>query len=193
MGLFARDITCPHCNDPGARKALFGGVRCPNRACPFFDVGLMNEREAARLSPRGEGAAAAPAGSVRRYRNPRTGARIERGAAHTGAFEPGPFRIEVRYENFRGEPRTFIGDRRTLLRRGNHLSLQVMPTGIRIALSRDRIQNLAEVESVESAMGPQPTGQERRVLLYHAKRGTTSELCERLRQKYPEWSAPPGP
>jgi len=73
----------------------------------------------------------------------------------------------------------------------------VMPIGTRIALDRERIGNLAEVESTlehaerERALGRSPTAAERRVLLYHARRGTTSALYERLRQQYPDWS-PPG-
>ena len=42
---------------------------------------------------------------------------------------------------------------------------------------------------VEEALGRCPTPQERRVLEYHAKRGTTSPRCEELRRKYPDWSA----
>ncbi len=185
LDLFARDAACPRCGNPEARKSLFGGVRCPNRACEFFDAALMNEREA-RRAYRTE--RAAEADDTRRSRDSRTGWAIQKPLAAVGKFDPGAYRIEVQYENFRGEAKTFVGDRRTLVRRGKHLSLQVMPTGIRIALDQARIGNLAEVES---AVGPQPTGRERRVLLYHAARGTTSALCERLRQKYPDW-APPG-
>ena len=73
----------------------------------------------------------------------------------------------------------------------------MVPTGTRIALDRERIGNLAEIESTlelaerERALGRSPTAAERRVLLYHARRGTTSALYERLRQQYPDWS-PPG-
>jgi len=184
LDLFARDATCPRCGNREARKSLFGGVRCPNRACELFDAALMNEREAGRAY-RAE--PAAEADGLQRYRDPRTGRSIEKVRAGAGAFDPGEYCIEVYYENFRGEAKTFVGDRRTLVRRGNHLSLQVMPTGTRIALDRARIGNLAELESF---LGRQPTKRERRVLLYHTARGTTSELCERLRRQYPDWSPP---
>jgi len=182
LDLFARDVACPRCGNPEARKSFFGGVRCPNRGCELFDAALMNEREA-RRAYRPE--PAAQADGMQRYRDPRTG---RKRVAVVGEFDPGAYRIEIRYENFRGEAKTFVGDRRTLVRRGKHLSLRVMPTGTRIALDRARIGNVAEVES---AVGREPTGRECRVLLYHAARGTTSELCERLRQKYPDW-VPPG-
>ena len=56
--------------------------------------------------------------------------------------------VEIRYKNWKGETKTFVGDRRTMRRRGRHLSLRVAPEGIRIALALDRIQNLPEVEAV---------------------------------------------
>ena len=100
-------------------------------------------------------------------------------------FAAGVHRIAVRYRNHRDEHKTFGGDRRTLRRRGRHISLNVEPTGRRIALAANRIQNLDEVES---ALGRLPTPREAQVLAYHARRGTTSERYEALRQKYPDWS-----
>ena len=67
--------------------------------------------------------------------------------AARGSAPPPPARmIEIQYENFRGENKVFEGNANTLRTRGNHLSLEVAPTGRRIALNRDRIGNLSEVE-----------------------------------------------
>ena len=55
--------------------------------------------------------------------------------------------VEIRYKNWKGETKTFVGARRTMRRRGRHLSLRVAPNGVRIALALDRIQNLPEAEA----------------------------------------------
>ena len=194
MGLFARDVDCPRCGQAGARQGLFGAVKCPNRACHNFNAALMHEREEAYRAAEREREearraeqmeAGVAAGTVRRYRNPRTGERVYK-ELPASDFDAGQYRIEVSYQNFRGEQKTFHGDWRTLRCRGKHISLQVEPTGTRIALATDRIQNIADVED---ALERCPAPQDRRVLAYHAKRGTTSDRCEQLREKYPDWSA----
>lgn len=160
---------CPECGDPRARRTLLGGVRCPNAACRFFDERLQAQLEEAAAT----------------YRNPRTGERIPRPPARTD-FAPGPFAIQVRYTNFRGEERTFTGDKRSLRRKGNHLSLRVAPSGRRIALSRERIGNLAEIDELAAQV---PSPREQWILAFHRKRGSTSPLCDQLRAQYPEWEA----
>jgi hypothetical protein len=142
------------------------------------------EREKARVAEERE--AAVVSGKAQRYRNPRTGEPVYKELS-SDSFDPGEYRIEVRYRNFRGEQKMFIGDWRTLRRRGKHVSLQVEPTGTRIALAIDRIQNVADIED---ALQRCPTPQERRVMAYHAKRGTSSDRSEQLRRKYPDWSVP---
>jgi len=77
---------------------------------------------------------------------------------------------------------------KSLKRKRKHSVAQVTPTGRAIALSRDRIQNLGEVEralSDKEARHPQPTPRERQVLGYHKKYKTTSPLYEKIRAKYP--------
>lgn len=54
--------------------------------------------------------------------------------------------IEIQYENWQEEQKVFKGDANTLRKVNNHLSLCVHPMGRRIALNRDRIGNLSEVE-----------------------------------------------
>ena len=79
------------------------------------------------------------------------GVEVSRGASieYVEPFDTeGEHRVEIRYKNWKGEEKTFVGDRRTMRRRGRHLTLRVAPEGIRITLALDRIQNLPEVGTV---------------------------------------------
>ena len=99
--------------------------------------------------------------------------------------------LEIRYKNFRGEEKTFRADQDSLIRRRNHIVARVAPTGERISLSRDRIQNLSDVEAalphVEEKRPDGPTSLERRVLAFHKRRGSSSPLYEEIRRKYPNY------
>ena len=99
--------------------------------------------------------------------------------------------LAIRYRNFKGEEKTFTADIESMRRKHNHITASVAPTGERISLSRDRIQNLNEVEQalpeLAEPAGPRPTGRERQVLNYHKRRGTSSPLYEKIRAKYPNW------
>ncbi len=165
MGIFDflfGKISCPVCGTKGARTAGIQ-VRCPNPLCQNFDPTLGRR------------------GTLRR-----AGSTIPT----RGDFHP-THSITIRYQNFQNVERVFTAEKTTLSRKRNHIIAQVTPTGERIALSRDRIQNLAEVEAVlprKVADGqPWPTARERQVLNYHKKHGTTSPLYEKVRAKYPQW------
>lgn len=112
------------------------------------------------------------------------------GRSRGGSFTP-QRPITIRYRNFRNEEKTFTSDASTIHRKQNHLSVQVVPSGERIALSRSRILNLSEVEaSFPQRVSPEqnwPNPRERQVLNYHKKHGTTSALYEQIRAKYPNW------
>jgi len=99
--------------------------------------------------------------------------------------------IQIRYRNFQGQEKTFTAEVEALERKHNHILAEVAPTGERIALSRDRIQNLAEVDRAAQARpeppSSGPTPRERQVLAYHKKHGSTSPLYEEIRTKHPEW------
>lgn len=99
--------------------------------------------------------------------------------------------VVIRYRNFRNEEKTFTSDAATIERKRNHLSVQVAPSGERIALSRSRVLNLSDVESAfPQRVAPDqawPTPRERQVLNYHKKHGSTSPLYEQIRAKYPNW------
>jgi hypothetical protein len=156
-------IECPNCGTAGARKTRDELIHCKNPSCKFFDAGL---------------AYGGPL--VRRYTTVPT----------RGNFRPeNP--VSIRYVNFVGQDRDFSAERDSLVRKKNHIVAQVAPTGRKITLSRDRIQNLSDVEGnmprrVEPGQG-WPTGRERQILTYHKKHGTTSPRYEQVRAKYPNW------
>ena len=107
-----------------------------------------------------------------------------------GDFRP-EHPVSIRYVNFVGQSRDFSAERDSLIRKKNHIVAEVAPTGRKIALSRDRIQNLSEVEgSMPKRVQPGqnwPTPRERQILGYHKKNGTTSPRYEQVRAKYPNW------
>jgi hypothetical protein len=153
---------CPLCGAQGA-KADGAKVRCPNPECRNFDGSL------------GRGGLLRAAG----MRQPR---RSDYSPANP---------IEIRYRNFRGEEKIFKADQDSLLRRRNHIVARVAPTGERISLSRDRIQNLSDVEyalpQLEEKRADGPTPRERRVLAFHKSHGSSSPLYEEIRRKYPDY------
>ena len=171
MGLFdflkslfgGGDIQCPSCGAKGARKTEDGLVHCKNPSCPYFDASL------------------GLTGKLRRARTT---------IPTRGDFHP-ENAVSIRYRNFVGQDRDFSAERESIVRKNNHLVAQVAPTGNKITLSRDRIQNLAEVEAAmpqQVAPGqPWPTPRERQILGYHKKNGTTSARHEQVRAKYPNW------
>jgi hypothetical protein len=104
----------------------------------------------------------------------------------SGNFTVGLSALEIRYKNFRGENKTFTGDHRSAYIRGRHVVIRVVPTGKRISLNLENIENRDEVEPIVAAT-PRPTANERRILHYHLKRGSTSQLFEQIRRKYPHY------
>ena len=108
----------------------------------------------------------------------------------SGNFRP-EHPVSIRYTNFAGQDHEFSAERDSLVRKKEHIVAQVAPTGRKITLSRQRIQNLADVEShMPQRIAPGqawPTGRERQILNFHKKRGSTSPRYEQLRAKYPNW------
>jgi hypothetical protein len=159
---------CPQCGTKGARTKG-GKTRCPNPLCQNFDgtLGRSGVLRAAGL------------------RKPRRSDFVPANALY------------IRYRNFQGQEKTFKGDREWIVRRRNHIIVRVAPTGETISLSRDRIQNLSEVEEAlsETAAPEQlertgPNARERQVLSYHLRYKSTSPLYEKIRAKYPGWVPP---
>ena len=165
IGLFTRGeaIQCPSCGTAGGRKTDDGLLHCKNPACPYFDAGLRF------------------GGGLRRRLTT---------VPTEGDFRP-EVPVSIRYVNYVGQSRDFSAELGSIVRKNNHLVARVAPTGKKITLSRERIQNLADVEAklpqrVESGQ-PWPTPRERQILGYHKKHGTTSARYEQVRAKYPKW------
>ena len=160
---------CPQCGAKGARKSK-GRARCPNPSCQYFDGTLRGRGGRHRM-----GGLIAPRRSDYSPERP----------------------LAIRYRNFQGQEKTFTADQKSLIRRRHHIIARVAPTGEWIALLRDRIQNLNEVEQALSetvapirSRASGPTARERQVLSYHTKYKTTSPLYEKIRAKYPDWVPP---
>lgn len=156
-------MQCPSCGTADARKTDDGIIHCKNALCPYFDEGLLY------------------AGGPRRRLTT---------VPTRGNFRP-EHPVSIRYVNYVGQNRDFSAESGSIVRKNNHLIARVAPTGKKIMLSRDRIQNLADVEGAmpqQVAPGqPWPTPRERQILGYHKKNGTTSPRYEQVRAKYPNW------
>jgi len=158
----------------GFLDALLGRTRCP-------DCGSKGARKS-------EGRIRCPNPSCQFFdatlRRPRGRSRIG------GIYSP-QTPLVIRYRNFQDREKSFTADRETIRRKRNHIIARVAPMGENISLSRERIQNLQEVEQalpepVESARAG-PTARERQVLAFHKKHSSTSPLYEQIRAKYPDW------
>ncbi|MBI3553180.1 MAG: hypothetical protein HY077_11845 [Elusimicrobia bacterium] len=173
LDAFGQDATCPLCGSVGAKKLLFF-VKCPNRSCANNAGGLdIGDVTKTASLPSTRPRASAPAPDVSKWRK-------------APAFDPASASLKVRYKNFKGEEKAFDGNPRSLRVKGVHVSLQVSPSGTRIALAKSRIANLVDVEA-EIQKYPQPTAKERQILKYHGYKGSSSAAYEELRKKYPNW------
>jgi hypothetical protein len=176
---------CPACGMPGARRSG-SEIRCLNPVCQYFNPSF--------------GSSSAPPQSSQQQ--PPQQAQVPPQGRPSGfSSNPGPFSegtgsahpgsISIQYRNFQGQNKTFYADKSSLHRKKNHIFAKVAPKGQQIALSRDRIQNVQEVErQMPQRVDPGqewPNKRERQVLGYHKKHGTTSPLYEKIRAKYPKW------
>jgi hypothetical protein len=189
---------CPACGTPGARK-VGNEIRCLNPICQNFNPSLGSSDATSQPQPPAQppqptqppqgkpsGWGAAPA-------QPSQG-KPSGWSSSSGSGQPAPppaGAVTIQYRNFQGQNKTFHADAGSLRRDKNHIIATVAPKGAQITLSRDRIQNLQEVESkIPQRVAPGqswPTPRERQVLNYHKKNGTTSPLYEKVRAKYPNW------
>src|SRR5262249_20226538 len=160
-------VQCPVCGATDARKS---GERvvCPNPLCE----NSAEQQRGATVGAAPPTVAGKPAAVPRGRWQPR---------------QP----LVIRYRNFQDTEQTYTAEAESCRRERNHISVAVAPTGRRITLRRDRIQNLAEVEArcnMRVAPGQDwPSPRERQVLNYHKKHQSTSPLYERIRAKYPDW------
>lgn len=197
MGFFnaLKDIlgggNCPACGTPGVRKSG-NEIRCLNPLCQYFNPSL-NPSDAPPQPPSQPPQAqqGKPSGWSSAPSQPSQG-RPSGWSSGSGQSGPPPAgSVTIQYRNFQGQDKTFRADARSLHREKNHIVATVAPQGRQITLSRDRIQNLQEVESqmprrVEPGQN-WPTARERQILNYHKKYKTTSPLYEKIRAKYPNW------
>ena len=166
------DDVCPLCGAAGVKKFPtkgFTGFKCPNPSCKNVSGGMLfDDGHWMHLPESGR----APAKSKAAKQRP--------------PFDASAAPLRIRYRNFRGEEKTFEADGRSLRAAGVHVSVRVAPNNGRIALAKGRILNLADVEEL-LRRNPMPSANERRILSYHKRKGTTSPNYEKLRQKYPDW------
>ncbi|MFH1707782.1 MAG: hypothetical protein ABIF71_07680 [Planctomycetota bacterium] len=106
--------------------------------------------------------------------------------APTGSFKARD-PLVIKYVNYKEVPRTLVAEKFSLRAKKGFISVCVEPTGKRITLKLERIQNMAEIQPVLGLLDKLPTRQEQKVLNYHMRRGTTSALFDKLKQKYPQW------
>jgi len=157
-------VNCPECGTWGAKKSLFK-VKCVNPNCRKYDAERAAEVAQSRV----------------------TGKNASEVFTHLkGKADPEEYTLQIRYRNFRGDEMVYAAHPRTLYQSGVHVVARLAPTGKRVTFALEKIQNRDEVETALRE-NPQPSGHERRVLRYHLKRGTTSALFEKLRQKYPNY------
>ncbi len=147
---------CPHCNTPGATKFLWI-VKCPNPRCRHYDTAVAQDA-AAKAKP-----AATPP---------------------TGNFNPGANAIQIQYKNHQGQNKSFTGDRTTLRKRRQHITLVLAPAGKRCSFKIDRIANMAALTPFLPPEDRLPLSPgDRQVLTFHRKRGSTSPRYEELMRK----------
>lgn len=100
----------------------------------------------------------------------------------TGNFNPGPNAIQVQYTNYEGEKKTYTGDRTTVRKRNNHISLVLAPAGKRCAFEISRVSNMAALTPFIAA-DDALSAADRQVLAYHRKRGSTSPRFQEVLRK----------
>jgi len=164
MGQLDDAVTCPECGTWGAKKSLWK-VKCTNPACAKYDSEYAEAFRQSRVVGK-------PASEVFSHLK--------------GKADPADYSLQIRYQNFRGDEITYSADPGSAYQRSEFVVVRLAPTGQRVAFKLAKIQNRSEVESVLSE-NPQPSGDERRVLHYHLRHGSSSPAFEKLRQKYPNY------
>jgi hypothetical protein len=194
MGFFnaLKDILggekCPACGTSGARRSG-SEIRCLNPVCQYFNPSFAPSASSPQPPQQTSQQAQPPQGRPSGWSSGPTPS--SSGSSQSGSGSTPAGAVTIQYRNFQGQNKTFYADARSLHREKNHIRAAVAPKGQQISLSRDRIQNLQEVERqmpqrVEAGQ-EWPNKKERQVLSYHKKHGTTSPLYEKIRAKYPNW------
>jgi hypothetical protein len=191
MGFFKsiKDILsgekCPACGMPGARRSG-PEIHCLNPVCQYFNPSFAPSATPPQPPQQ------PPQQTQPPQQGRPSGWSSSPGSTPAGSGSAPAGSVAIQYRNFQDQAKTFYADRSSLHREKNHIIAKVAPKGQQISLSRDRIQNLREVEGEMprqrvDAGQDWPNKRERQVLGYHSKNHTTSPLYEKIRAKYPKW------
>jgi hypothetical protein len=164
MGQFDDAVACPKCGTRGAKKS-FWKVKCTNPSCEKYDSEYAEAFRQSRIVGK-------PAMEVFPH--------LE------GKVDPRDYSLQIRYQNYLGHEIIYSADPGSAYARGEFAVVRLAPTGRLVSFKLARIQNRGDVESILNK-NPQPSGYERRVLRYHLRRGSSSELFEELRKLYPNF------
>jgi hypothetical protein len=150
MGFFnaLKDILggekCPACGTPGARKSG-SEIRCLNPVCQYFNPSFAPSAGSPpppqQASPQAQ---QPPQGRPSGWSSAPSSTPSSSGSSQSGPVPAGS--VTIQYRNFQGQNKAFYADARSLHREKNHIRATVAPKSQQISLSRDRIQNLQEVE-----------------------------------------------
>ncbi len=176
---------CPACGTPGGRRSG-SEIRCLNPVCQYFNPSFAPNADSPQPPQQAQ---QPPQGRPSGWSSSPSSTSSSAGFSQPASAPAGS--VTIHYKNFQGQNKTFYADARSLHREKNHIRATVAPKNQQISLSRDRIQNLQEVErQMPQRVDPGqewPNKKERQVLSYHKKHGTTSPLYEKIRAKYPKW------
>jgi hypothetical protein len=164
MGSVKDDAKCPKCGTWGAKLSFFK-TKCVNPGCEKYNA---------------EWAAA-------HQRNRIVGQNAAEVFGFKGKADPDEYPLRIRYRNFRGDELVYSADPASGYIKNKFLVIRLAPTGRRATFKLANIQNRYEVESKLVPPQPQPNPQERKVLNFHFRHGTTSRLFEEMREKYPNY------
>jgi hypothetical protein len=164
MGQFDDAVACPKCGTWGAKKSLWK-IKCTNPSCVKYDSEYAEAFRQSRV-----------VGKLASEIFPHL----------KGKADPNDYSLQIRYQNFQGHEIVYSADPGSAYRQGEFVVVRLAPTGKRVSFKFSRIQNPSDVASVLSE-NPQPLGDERRILRYHLRRGSSSKVFEELRQKYPNF------
>lgn len=132
--LFGLSVVCDRCGK-GDAKDSWQGIRCRNPSCAYFDRSLSTETATTSR-------AALSAGDNQLWYAPISQLPWPANQRNVEFDET----VTIRYINTAGISRTFESERASLIMRGSRLSARIQPTGGRISLAPEKIQNWDEVD-----------------------------------------------
>ena len=164
MGEFDDAVKCPACETWGAKKS-FWKIKCVNPACEKYNSEYAQAFQQSRIVGK-------PAKEIYEYLK--------------GDADPNDYSMRIRYRNYRGDDIIYSADPRSAYQTGEFVVARLAPTGKKVTFKLSGIQNRSDIETLIRD-NPQPSADERRVLRYHLRRGSTSPTFEELREKYPKF------